>query len=106
MGRCRNQLFPRVATRRAPRTIATARGAGLLGPNEIGDSVSETRGERQKALPAPRRPEGAVHPAANGTAPTVAASHVPFLVRRANTRQRTCPLRMAKCGSRTGHSDG
>ena len=39
---------------RNARTIA-APGAALLGPNAIGDSLSETRGERQEALPAPRR---------------------------------------------------
>jgi hypothetical protein len=38
-----------------PRAIAAARGAALLGPNTVGDSLSETRSERQEALPPPRR---------------------------------------------------
>jgi hypothetical protein len=38
-----------------PRTIAAAPSAALLGPNPVGDAVSETRGERQEALPSPRR---------------------------------------------------
>ena len=35
-----------------PRAIAAAPGAALLGPNEVGDSLSEAHGERQEALPA------------------------------------------------------
>jgi hypothetical protein len=38
-----------------PRAIAVAPGAALLGPNEIRDALPETRGERQEALPPPRR---------------------------------------------------
>ena len=38
-----------------PRTIAAAPGTALLGPNAVGDSLSEACGERQKALPPPRR---------------------------------------------------
>jgi len=38
-----------------PRAITAAPGAALLGPNAVGDSLSETRGEGQEALPAPRR---------------------------------------------------
>jgi hypothetical protein len=37
------------------RAISAAPGTALLGPNEIGDSLSETRGERQEALPPPWR---------------------------------------------------
>jgi hypothetical protein len=36
-----------------PVTIQT--GDALLGPNAVGDALSETRGERQEALPPPRR---------------------------------------------------
>jgi hypothetical protein len=45
-----------------PRAIAAAPGAALLGPNTVGDSLSETRGERQEALPPPRRREGSGAP--------------------------------------------
>jgi hypothetical protein len=38
-----------------PRAIAAAPGAALLGPNTVGDSLPETRSERQEALPPPRR---------------------------------------------------
>ena len=38
-----------------PRTLAAAPGAALLGANSVGDALSETRGERQEALPPPRR---------------------------------------------------
>jgi hypothetical protein len=38
-----------------PRTLAAAPGAALLGPNKVGDSLSETHGERQEALPTPWR---------------------------------------------------
>ena len=38
-----------------PRTLTAAPGAALLGPNPVGDALSETRGERQEALPPPRR---------------------------------------------------
>ena len=38
-----------------PRTLTAAPGAALLGPNPVGDAVSETRSERQEALPPPRR---------------------------------------------------
>jgi hypothetical protein len=38
-----------------PRAIAAAPGAALLGPNPVGEALSETRGERQEALPPPRR---------------------------------------------------
>jgi len=37
------------------RAFTAAPGAALLGPNEIGDALPEACGERQKALPAPRR---------------------------------------------------
>src|SRR5271166_27810 len=37
------------------RAITAAPGAALLGPNEVGDALPEACGERQKALPAPRR---------------------------------------------------
>jgi len=37
------------------RAFTVAPGAALLGPNEIGDALPEACGERQKALPAPRR---------------------------------------------------
>jgi len=37
------------------RAIAAAPRAALLGPNAVGDALSETRGERQEALPPPRR---------------------------------------------------
>ena len=39
-----------------PVTIQT--GDALLGPNAVGDALSETRGERQEALPPPRRRHG------------------------------------------------
>jgi hypothetical protein len=38
-----------------PRALTTAPGAALLGPNPVGDAMSETRGERQEALPPPWR---------------------------------------------------
>ena len=38
-----------------PRTIIAAPGAPLLGPNAVGHALSENRGERQEALPPPRR---------------------------------------------------
>ena len=38
-----------------PRTLISAPCPALLGPNPVGDAVSETRGERQEALPPPRR---------------------------------------------------
>ena len=37
------------------RAITATPGAALLGPNAVGDALSETRGERQEALPPPRR---------------------------------------------------
>jgi hypothetical protein len=37
------------------RAITAAPGAALLGPNEIGDALPEACGERQEAVPAPRR---------------------------------------------------
>jgi hypothetical protein len=38
-----------------PRAFTVAPGAALLGPNAIRDALPEACGERQKALPAPRR---------------------------------------------------
>jgi hypothetical protein len=38
-----------------PRTLTSAPGAALLGPNAVGDAMPEARGERQEALPPPRR---------------------------------------------------
>ena len=38
-----------------PRTLTAASGTALLGPNPVGDFLSETRGERQEALPPARR---------------------------------------------------
>ncbi len=38
-----------------PRAIAATPCATLLGPNAVGGSLSEARGERQEALPPPRR---------------------------------------------------
>jgi hypothetical protein len=37
------------------RAFTVAPGAPLLGPNSVGDALPEACGERQKALPAPRR---------------------------------------------------
>jgi hypothetical protein len=38
-----------------PRAITAAPGTALLGPNPVGHALSETRGERQEALPTPWR---------------------------------------------------